>query len=289
MIQVLSRHALLWSDDKWYRLAWVAGPQAVALLLAGWLIAVAAHHTDKQGSAWGVPLTFDQLDAEMRAVRDQAVTDKSSLQKLLQLAKDGRPVAQFYAGTLYDPYSPYIAFTKDVEQAQRYYEQAAEKALPAAEYNLAFMLMAGTWNPIDLAKGCQWARRSAEHGWVGGQRLLGICYRDGSGGTVDKGLAFAWFMRAAQQGDNVAQAEIMSAYARGEGIPRDEALAFQWGLKAGDAGNAFAQEYLGEAYLSGKGTRKDEQLAKIYLKQAANKGNERAQALLASMPKDAAD
>jgi len=286
---LISRHSLLWSDDKWYRLAWLAGPQALALSLAGWLVAGAGHHPEISGSDWGVPLTFDQLDEKMRALRDQAVTDKSSLQKLLQLAEDGRPIAQFYVGTLYDPYNPYIAFTKDVERARWYYEQAAEKALPAAEYNIAFMLMAGTWNPIDLAKGCQWAERSAQHGWVGGQRLLGICYRDGSVGAVDKARAFEWFMRAAQQGDDVAQAEIMSAYARGDGVARDDAIAFQWGLKAADAGNVSAQEYLGEAYLSGKGTSKDEQMAKIYLKRAASKGNERASALLASMSKDTAD
>lgn len=284
-----SRHSTYWSHDRWYSRAWIVGPQAIALLLAGWLLAGPSLHSEMRQSAWGTPMTFEQLDDEMRLLRDKATVDSSSLEKLIQLARHGQPIANFYVGTLYDPYVSQVAWPKDVMRAMKYYEQAAEKELPAAEHNLAYMLMAGTWNPIDLKRGCEWATRAAEHGWMGGQRLLGFCYRDGSMGLIDKARAFEWFMRAAQQGDVIAQAEVMSAYARGDGVGKDEVFALEWGRKAADSGNVFAQAYLGEAYLYGKGTSKNGQLAKTYLTQAASKGSARAQALLVSIPEDAAD
>ena len=38
-MSILSSHAASWHSDKWYRRAWYIWPQAISLLLVGWLFA----------------------------------------------------------------------------------------------------------------------------------------------------------------------------------------------------------------------------------------------------------
>src|SRR5262249_51101716 len=46
-MNVLSSHAALWHNDRWYRRAWYIWPQTISLLLIGWLFVAPQTETTK--------------------------------------------------------------------------------------------------------------------------------------------------------------------------------------------------------------------------------------------------
>ena len=93
-------HGSLWYEDPWYRLAWLALPQAGTVLLANLLFALVA-----QGE-WGRPATGSrQRAAELEILRDRAggEGDAAALNQLAAGAKAGEIDAATRLATLYDP------------------------------------------------------------------------------------------------------------------------------------------------------------------------------------------
>jgi hypothetical protein len=97
----LAAHGKLWYDDKWYRIAWVVWPQALAAVLVLWFWATPS--TDNRTAQWAVPLDCrGALSAIARASRSREIGQKA-MDTLERDARGGEMNAQFFLATLYDP------------------------------------------------------------------------------------------------------------------------------------------------------------------------------------------
>ena len=108
-------------------------------------------------------------------------------------AKNGDPVAQYKLGNLY-------GWTHSNEET---FKDVRPKNLKLAS---AF--------PKNLKEAAKWLTLSANQGFVDGQFLLGIAYRDGQGVTKSNVTAYKWFGLAAMR-------EISDRRANGVIILRD--------------------------------------------------------------------
>ena len=89
----LSAHGKLWYDDKWYRLAWIVFPQALALLAMLWFWATP---TASKNAQWAKPVDPAQRVSQLLALRDAAKTSKVAMDTLERDARGGEMVAEFF-------------------------------------------------------------------------------------------------------------------------------------------------------------------------------------------------
>ena len=93
-----------------------------------------------------------------------------------------------------------------------------------------------------LSEAAKWYRKAAEHGHVGAQYSLGVCYSSGEGVNEDEVEAAKWYRKAAEQGHAEAQNSLGECYRDGKGVWGHEDEAIKWWLKAAKQGNSKAQE-----------------------------------------------
>ena len=65
----LAAHGKLWYDDKWYRFAWIAWPQALAVVVLLWFWATPSTSITAQ---WARPLDISARAGQLQALRDSA-------------------------------------------------------------------------------------------------------------------------------------------------------------------------------------------------------------------------
>lgn len=117
----------------------------------------------------------------------------------------------------------------DLQEALRWYRQAAEQGLPQAQNSLGFMYSLGLGVKRDSERAAHWLQCAAEQGHSGAQTNLGILYASGRGVEKDEEEALYWFRSAARNGNNQAQELLASAYSQGwYGLPRDSLQADFW-------------------------------------------------------------
>ncbi|MFZ3227242.1 MAG: sel1 repeat family protein, partial [Xanthobacteraceae bacterium] len=151
---LLGRHAGLWLNDPWYRLAWTVWPQLVSVLCAGWIL-IGPPQVREAAAPWAKPVAA--LASQYDALRDQAETDPSALDRLTQMANAGDATAQFSMATLYDPDFKLGKITApDMNIAIAWYEKAAENGQVIAEENLGIKYYEGRWVAADYAKATFW-------------------------------------------------------------------------------------------------------------------------------------
>ncbi|MEO8883109.1 MAG: tetratricopeptide repeat protein [Devosia sp.] len=224
MKKLLYAHSLLWRGDRWYRRAWFAGPQLLAIVGAVWLL-VSVGGTVSSPAApapdWASPADPPPVPpaaptapspaaaVSLDSLRDRAGADPAALSDLRKAAVAGNAEAQFYLGTLYDPTLPQLAF--------------------------------GT---KDIATSFEWYRKSAEQGSPGGEQTLAQSYQIGWGVAQNDSLAAQWFQKAAQHGMPLAQDQLGLVLARGQGVAKDCTTAKTWLAAAAALGNQEAASNL---------------------------------------------
>ena len=112
--------------------------------------------------------------------------------------------AQFYLARLYEAGG--AGLPKDLAQARRWTQKAAEGGDALAMYNYASYAYAGDGGAKDVAAAVTWFRRAAEHGVVNGQYNLAQLYEKGYGVPQDPAEAYKWYLAAASSGDAGAKA-----------------------------------------------------------------------------------
>lgn len=129
--------------------------------------------------------------------------------------------------------------------------------------------------------------KAAEQGNAVTQRLVAVCYRDGTSVGKDPKEAVTWFRKAAEQGDAHAQCHLGRCYKDGTGVTQDPEQAAAWfrkaisGLRAvAERGDADAQRLLGNCHYNGDGVERDLKEAVTWYRKAAEQGNADAQHLL---------
>jgi len=142
--------------------------------------------------------------------------DTSAVNDLKRAANLGFAPAQFYLGRLYEAGASGLA--KDMGEARRWTQKAAQAGDPAAMYNLASYLYAGDGGPKDAPGAVEWFRKAAEHGVVNSQYNLAQLYETGHGVTKNLAEAYKWYLVAAAAGDPESKTNVQTLKAR---LPAD--------------------------------------------------------------------
>lgn len=199
---------------------------------------------------------------------------------------------------------------KSLEEAARYFRQAAELGYVDAQYAIGVQYLKGQGVKKDVKEAAMWLMTAAEEGHVKAMYNVGLMHRHGVGVPMDQELATTWTHRAADRGHKKARTsdllkvfgygpwmgydpaemgvETIRGYAKrgdknaqirmgllhldGEMVEKDEALAFQWFLQAAKQGVPYAQWQVSQMYLDGIGVALDEDAAERYIKLAAEGG-----------------
>lgn len=156
---ILFAHGALWFDDPRYRLAWLAAPQALVVIAALLLFAVA-----NQGR-WGKPASSTkERIAELTVLRDKAGKqgDTKALASLTEAAQDGEIDAAAKLATLYDPLVsgsfPQKSVPNDAVRAVKLYGPGAETGNELAVARLADLLLDPVNPAPEKTRGCRLAQ-----------------------------------------------------------------------------------------------------------------------------------
>ena len=134
-------------------------------------------------------------DAERRI----GANDRTGVAILRRAANLGYPLAQFDLAKLYETGD--AGLPKDVAEARRWTERAAENGERRAMHNLALYYFEGTGGAKNLALAAQWFRRAADLGLIDSQYNLARLYEGGFGVIENHAEAYKWYLIAARSGD----------------------------------------------------------------------------------------
>jgi TPR repeat protein len=210
-------------------------------------------HVDAQ---WQVALTYARLAEDARA-----------LPLLLAAATSGHAPAASLAGSFLEDGR---GAAKDIDQALRWYRQAARDGEPLAQSALARLLPAD--EPVRLT----YMRSAADAGNPDGQYQLGL-HLAARGKAQNLVESFDWLSRAATQGHVGAMLAVASQLIEGRGVRADRAAALRWLERAAKTADPVANYLLGEARL--RADPADPEAARAPLLLAASAGHREAQFL----------
>ncbi|HYD46358.1 MAG TPA: Localization factor PodJS, partial [Phenylobacterium sp.] len=114
-----------------------------------------------------------------QAVRMIEAGDPKGVETLRRVANLGHGPAQFYLAKLYE--SGGRGVKKDMAEARRWTERAAQGGERKAMHNLALYYFEGAGGPKNAATASQWFRKAADLGLVDSQHNLGRLYEEGFG------------------------------------------------------------------------------------------------------------
>jgi localization factor PodJL len=166
-----------------------------------------ADEADAQAGAGPAPAaTAGDSGAELYgdAVRRIEARDFSGLDGLRKAANLGYAPAEFYLAKLYE--TGEASLKKDLGEARRWTERAAEAGDRKAMHNLALYYVEGSGGPKNTTTAAQWFRRAADLGLVDSQYNLGRLYEEGFGVTQNPAEAYKWYLIAAHAGDAESRA-----------------------------------------------------------------------------------
>jgi localization factor PodJL len=186
-----------------------ATPQLAVAMAPSFATAAPAAPSAKAGAPDASAEAGSTTVQTSRALYDGAVQrieagDLSGVTALRRAANLGYGPAQFYLGRLYEAGGGGV--TKDLTEARRWTERAAQSGESTAMYNLASYLYAGEGGPKDPAAAAAWFHRAADRGVVNSQFNLAQLYEKGYGVPLNPAEAYKWYLVAAAAGDPEAKA-----------------------------------------------------------------------------------
>ena len=165
-------------------------------------------------------------------------------------------------------------------QAAREFTWLAQRAVPAAQYNLGVMHLRRELPGASAAEGERWLMLAARAGFVTAMYALGQALESGEIGRRDLVAAHDWFEVAAERGSVEGMVAIGTAFFLGRGRPADATRAAHWYREAAKGGDVGAQYLIASMYESGEGVAQDLRLARHWYREAARRGDEAAPAKL---------
>jgi len=138
------------------------------------------------------------------AVRRIEARDFTGLDGLRKAANLGYAPAEFYLAKLFE--TGEAGLKKDLGEARRWTERAAEAGDRKAMHNLALYYVEGSGGPKNTTTAAQWFRRAADLGLVDSQYNLGRLYEEGFGVSQNPAEAYKWYLIAAHAGDTESRA-----------------------------------------------------------------------------------
>ncbi len=137
------------------------------------------------------------------AVRTIEAGEPGGLEKLRQAANLGHSPSQFYLSKLYENGRGGVG--KDLGEARRWTERAAQNGNRHAMHNLGIAYVDGKGGPKNTTTAAQWFRRAADLGLVDSQYNLGALHEQGLGVSQNGAEAYKWYLIAARTGDEEAR------------------------------------------------------------------------------------
>ena len=138
------------------------------------------------------------------AVRRIEARDFTGLDGLRKAANLGYAPAEFYLAKLFE--TGEAGLKKDLGEARRWTERAAEAGDRKAMHNLALYYVEGSGGAKNTTTAAQWFRRAADLGLVDSQYNLGRLYEEGFGVSQNPAEAYKWYLIAAHAGDTESRA-----------------------------------------------------------------------------------
>lgn len=167
-----------------------------------------------------------QLAEYQRIINEsEGCNPRDTFDKVLPLAEEGLPEAQYFAGKYYKYFNHDTGHKK---RAEYWYRQAAEQHYPPAELALGQLLYYGRHTYKTDSECEQWLLPAAEHGEAHACYLLGQLAKD----KKDMAEACRWWRKGAEGNDEWSQEELAFCYETGQGVPYDLDAAIEWYKRA---------------------------------------------------------
>ncbi|MCX8664824.1 MULTISPECIES: tetratricopeptide repeat protein [unclassified Gilliamella] len=199
----------------------------------------------------------------------ETYNNKEVLYKKAVILQDA--AAQFALGANY--YFGQNGYTKDYDQAKKWFEASAKQGYTSSQYNLGLMYNKGEGVKRDYKKAIMYYEQAAQANFIRAQNNLGLIYYEGKAVPQDLDKAKLWFEKAANQGHLKSQAALASIYLLNDkNYPKGLEL-LKKGLKAN---NPQAQLLMGVLYDNGTAVSKDKNKAKKYYSLACKNGVQKA-------------
>jgi localization factor PodJL len=139
----------------------------------------------------------------VESIRKIETGDRSGLDGLKRVASGGYPAAQFYLSKLLE--SGKGGVKRDMAEARRWSERAANGGDPRAMHNLALYYFKGEGGPRNSTTAAVWFRKAADTGLVDSQFNLAQLYESGLGVSRNAAEAYKWYVIAGRGGDATAR------------------------------------------------------------------------------------
>jgi len=137
-------------------------------------------------------------------VRRIEAKDYKAVADLRRAADGGHPQAQFYLAKLYE--GGEAGLLKDIAEARRWTERAAQNGDRKAMHNLALYYFEGTGGPKNATAAAQWFHRASDLGLLDSQFNLARLYEEGFGVGQNPAEAYKWYLIGARSGDGESRA-----------------------------------------------------------------------------------
>lgn len=147
--------------------------------------------------------------------------EKIGPQALRQAAANGDPRAAFEVG---QRYAEGRGVAQNWVAALEWFRRAAEADFAPAQYRLASGLEKGVAGSRDIAEAKRWYQAAAEHGNVRAMHNLGVLYAN----ERDINTALPWFQKAGDLGLKDSQFNLGIIHALGSGVKQDLAVSYKW-------------------------------------------------------------
>jgi TPR repeat protein len=172
------------------------------------------------------------------------------------------------AAQLFFPHG--LEVQKDIEEARRWIEAAANGGKPEAQAVLGSLHERGVGCERDYEAARRWYLAAAEQDNAAAQFGLGDIYFQGLGlDAADPAAAADWYEKAAKKGDVRAQVAMGTIYLKGQGRLTDIDRAKQYFGEAAEKGEARSLYQLAMLLLGGEGPAADTDRAETYLRKSA--------------------
>lgn len=134
----------------------------------------------------------------------------------------------------------FIELECDDNEQQRIFQKANEGNTAIDKYVLAYCYHIGIGTTKNIDEAFKYYKQAAEMGNIFAQNSLGQRYLKGEGTTKDIEKAIFWFEKAASQEDDIAARNLGDCYNYGNGgVPRDIKKALKWYAKAAKPGDVY--------------------------------------------------
>jgi localization factor PodJL len=125
--------------------------------------------------------------------------DLTGVEQMRKVANLGYAPAQVYLARLYEAGDAGVK--KDLAEARRWTERAAQNGDRKAMHNLGLYYFEGTGGPKNTTLAAQWFRKASDLGLVDSQYNLARLYEEGFGVGQNLAEAYKWYLIASRAGD----------------------------------------------------------------------------------------